>query len=81
MSVCLFVCSLLLRNDKPQRAEILRYDPPWDWECFRLKNIRIRGTVSRKIKKKLERVQCALYDLYTLHISLFPFRYYTPFLA
>ena len=37
-----------------------------------LKNIRIRRTVSRKIKKKLECVQCALYNHHTLHISFFP---------
>ena len=34
---------------EPQRAEILRNDSPWDGEGFRLKNIRIRPTVSRKI--------------------------------
>ena len=32
-------------------SEILRDDSPWDWEGFRLKNIWIRRTVSRKIKK------------------------------
>ena len=55
-------------------------DSPWDAESFRIKNICIRPTVSRKIKK-LERVQCALYDLHTLHTSFSPVRSYTPFLA
>ena len=41
----------LLRNDKAQQAEILRNDSPWDAECLRLKKIRIRQTVSGKIKK------------------------------
>ena len=27
----------------------MRDDSPWDAECFRLKNMRIRRTVSRKI--------------------------------
>ena len=54
--VCLFV-PYLLQNGGPKRAEILRYDSPWDAEGFRLKNIQIQGTVSRKIKK-LERVEC-----------------------
>ena len=35
--VCVFVCSLPLWNDEPQRAEILRDDPSWNWEGFRLK--------------------------------------------
>ena len=48
MCVCLFV-PLLLRNGELQRAEILRDDSPRDGEGFRLKNIRIRRTVSRKI--------------------------------
>ena len=48
MSVCLFVPQLL-RNGGPERAEILKDDSPWDAEGFRLKNIRIRRTVSRKI--------------------------------
>ena len=61
LCVCLFV-PYLLQNREPQWAEILRDDSPWDAECFRLKNIRIRRTFSRE-KKKLERVQCALYDL------------------
>ena len=39
----------LLSNGKPQQAEILRDDSPWDKEGFRLKNIRIRWTFSRKI--------------------------------
>ena len=39
----------LLRNGEPQIAEILRDDSPWDREDFRLKNIRIRRTVSKKI--------------------------------
>ena len=43
--MCLFVPQLL-RNGKSQLAEILR-----DKEDFRLKNIWIRRTVSRKIKK------------------------------
>ena len=47
-SVCLFV-PYLLRKGKPQRAETLRYDSPWDAECFRLKNIQIRETASTKI--------------------------------
>ena len=59
----------------------MKDDSPWDWEGFRLKNIRIRRTVSRKNKKKLERILCALYDLHTLHTSFFPFLSYTPFLA
>ena len=46
--MCLDV-PLLLRNGEPQQAEILRDDSPWDKEGFRLKNIRIRRTVSRKI--------------------------------
>ena len=48
-SVCLFVCSIPLQNGEPQRAEILRDESPWDKDGFRLKNIRIRRTVSRKI--------------------------------
>ena len=47
-SVFLFV-PLLLGNGETQRAEILRDDSPWYGEGFRLKNIRIRRTVSRKI--------------------------------
>ena len=47
-SVWMFV-PYLLRNGEPQQAEILRDDSPLDAECFRLKNIRIRRTVSRKI--------------------------------
>ena len=50
--VCLCVCldvPYLLRNGEPQRAEILRDDSPLDGEGLRLKNIRIRRTVSRKI--------------------------------
>ena len=47
-SVWMFV-PYLLRNGKPQQAEILRDDSPWYGEGFRLKNIRIRRTVSRKI--------------------------------
>ena len=39
----------LLQNDKPQQAEMLRDDSPWYGEGFRLKNFRIRQTVSRKI--------------------------------
>ena len=46
--VCLFVPKLL-RNGEPQPAENLRDDSPWDGEGFRLKNIRIRRTVSWKI--------------------------------
>ena len=46
--VCVFVPSLL-QNGKPQRAEMLKDDSPWYGEGFRLKNIRIRRTVSRKI--------------------------------
>ena len=46
--VCLFVPQLL-RDGEPQRAEILRDESPWLGEGFRLKNIRIRRTVSRKI--------------------------------
>ena len=52
LSVSLFVCLFvpyLLQNVEPKRAEILRDDSPWDKEGFRLKNIRIRRTVSRKI--------------------------------
>ena len=78
--VCV-LCSLSPPKRQIPRPEILRDDSPWDWEGFRLKNIRIRRTVSRKMKKKLELVQCALYDLHTLYISFFPFSYYTPFLA
>ena len=37
-----------------QRPEILRDDSPWDKEGFRLKNIRIRRTVSKKIACILE---------------------------
>ena len=48
LSVGLFV-ALLLRNGEPQRDKILKDDSPWDKEGFRLKNIRIRRTVSRKI--------------------------------
>ena len=47
--VCLYVCSLTPPKLKPERVEILRVDSPWDEECFKLKNIRIRQTVSRKI--------------------------------
>ena len=47
-SVWMFV-PYLLRNGKPQQAEILRDDSPLDAECFRLKNIRIRLIVSWKI--------------------------------
>ena len=50
--VCLDV-PLLLRNGEPQRPEILRDDSAWDGEGFRLKNIRIRRTVSRKIAFKV----------------------------
>ena len=46
--MCLFV-PLLLRNGEPQQAETLRDDSPWDWEGFRLKQLRIRRTVSREI--------------------------------
>ena len=51
LSVSLFVCSLTppKRRGEPQRAEILKNDFPWDGEGFKLKNIRIRRTVSRKI--------------------------------
>ena len=80
LSVCLFVCSLT----PPKRGTPASWNFegwfPLNKEGFRLKNIRIRRTVSRKIKK-LERVQCALYDLHTLHTSFFPFLSYTPFLA
>ena len=38
----------------------MRDDSPWDVECFRLKNIRIRRTVSRKIKIELELVNACL---------------------
>ena len=41
--------TLLLINGEPQQAEILKDDSPWDGECFRLKNNRIRLTVCRKI--------------------------------
>ena len=47
-SVWMFV-PYLLRNGEPKQAEILRDDSPLDAECFRLKNIRIRQSVSRKI--------------------------------
>ena len=46
---CLFPISS--KNGEPQQAEILRDDSPWDWEGFKLKNIWIRRTVNRKIKK------------------------------
>ena len=39
----------VLRNGEPQRPEFFRDDSPWDGEGFRLKNIRIRRTVSSKI--------------------------------
>ena len=42
LSVCLFECSLTPPNGKPQQADILRDDSPWDGKGFRLKNIRIR---------------------------------------
>ena len=84
-----FIDSDIIHSDRrPQQnngqriysfTEILWNDFPWDKEGFRLKNIRIRRTVSRKMK--IELVQCAHYDLHTLHISLFPFSYYMPFLA
>ena len=49
-SVCVFVCLFPnSQNGEPQRAEILRDDSPWNWEGFRLKNIQIYRTVSRKI--------------------------------
>ena len=48
--VTLFGCSLTqLQNGEPQRPEILRDDSPWYGEGFRLKNIQIRRTISRKI--------------------------------
>ena len=52
LSVSEFACldvPQLLRNDEPQRPEILRDDFPWNWEGFRLKDIRICQTVSWKI--------------------------------
>ena len=46
----LFGCFLnSSESANPKRAEILRDDSPWDEEGFRLKNIRIRRTVSWKI--------------------------------
>ena len=62
-SVCLDVPKLL-RNGESQQAEILRDDSSWKREGFKLKNIRIHRTVSRKIKK-IERLQW--------QISVFPF--------
>ena len=50
----------LLRNGEPQRAEILRDDSAWGAKCLGQKNIRIRQTVSRKIKIELERVVCTI---------------------
>ena len=51
--VCLFVCLFPNSSEtaNPSELKFLRDDSPWDWEGFRLKNIRIRRTVSRKIKK------------------------------
>ena len=46
--VCV-LCSLSPPKRQIPRPEILRDDSPWDWEGFRLKNIRIRRTVSWKI--------------------------------
>ena len=51
--------------------------PPFK-EAFRLKNIRIRQTIS---KKKIKRFHCALSDLHNLQISFFSLSYYMPFLA
>ena len=48
-SVCLFGCSLTPKNGEHQLAKILRDDFRWDAECFRLKKIRIRLTVSWKM--------------------------------
>ena len=48
----LFVCLFPNSSSEPQRAENLRNDSPWVEEGFRLKSIRIRQTVSRKMKKK-----------------------------
>ena len=81
--VCLFVCLFPNSSETANPSELKFWgnDSTWDWEGFRLKNIRIRRTVSRKIKKKLELVQCALYDLHTLHILFIPYSYYTPFIA
>ena len=47
----LFGCSLTppKRRGEPQRPKTLMDDSPWDGEGFRLKNIRIRRTVSWKI--------------------------------
>ena len=45
-----FLCwNLLYGQFVKQLRQVLRDDSPWDGEGFRLKNIRIRGTVSRKI--------------------------------
>ena len=47
--VCLFPNSSETAN--PSELKFWGNDSTWDWEGFRLKNIRIRRTVSRKIKK------------------------------
>ena len=52
LSVCLFVCLFPNFSETAntiQQAETFRDDSPWDWEGFRLKQLRIRRTVSREI--------------------------------
>ena len=41
----------ILVFELPRNLIVYGFDNNWDWEGFRLKNIRIRRTVSRKIKK------------------------------
>ena len=49
-TVCVFGCSLTTpKRRTPATWNFERNDSPWDREGFRLKNIRIRRTVSRKI--------------------------------
>ena len=44
---------------------------PLKCRMFRLKNIQICQTISRKLKK-IEHVQCALYDFHTPYILFYP---------
>ena len=72
-SVCLFGC-LFPNSSKtvnPSDLKFFRHDSPWDAECFRLKNIRIRRTVSRKIKKQsLSSTPSMIFIPFIYHFSL-----------
>ena len=66
--VCVFVCS-----QTPPKQLILfsrnfeGWFPSGDADGFRLKNIRICWTISKKIKKSM--YSATLYDHYTLHVT------------